>query len=61
MTSVTEKLDRIERLRYQGSVGQNENLDAVVRDGINMLNERRALVVQVDAIDPGDFLELVKV
>ncbi len=61
VTEVTDKLARIEKLGI--TVGEDAGMDLseLARRACQALEERRRLVRTVDEIDPGDFLELVKV
>ncbi len=58
---MAEKLDRIEK---QNVVFQNvsaEDLSQVVAEAIQLLEERRLLVINVDTVEPDDFIDLVSV
>lgn len=58
---VTDKLDRIEKLTMVFQNVRPDDLSQVVSEAIQLLEERRILVLNVDSIDPEDFIELATV
>ncbi|GEM_PF-3170509 len=61
LDEMAEKLDRIERLQVVFHSVSPDDLSQVVNEAIQLLEERRILVLNVDAIDPDDFIDLVTV
>ncbi len=58
---MADKLDRIEKLTVVFQNVSPEDLSQVVNEAIQMLEERRILVLNVDKVDPDDFIDLVSV
>ncbi len=56
-----EQLDRIEKLSVVFHNVSPEDLSQVVSESIQVLEERRILVLSVDKIDPDEFIDLVSV
>lgn len=58
---LTDNLERIEKLSvaFQGFTAGD--LSQVVSEALQVLDERRALVLEVDQIDPDDFVDMVTV
>lgn len=61
LNEMADKLDRIEKLTMVFHNVSPEDLSQVVGEAIQLLEERRILVLNVDQIDPGDFIDLVTV
>lgn len=61
LNEMTEKLDKIESLSVSFQAVSAEDLSQVVSETMQMLEDRRLLVLNVDAIDPDDFIDLVTV
>ncbi len=61
ISEMTEKLDRIEKLTMVFHNVSPEDLSQVVAEAIQLLEERRLLVLNLDTIDPDDFIDLVSV
>lgn len=59
LNEMADKLDRIERLAVVFQSVNPEDLSQVVAEAIQLLEERRILVLDVDRIDPDDFIDLV--
>ena len=59
MDELTDNLERIEKLSvaFQGFTAGD--LSQVVSESLQVLDERRALVLEVDQIDPDDFVDMV--
>jgi hypothetical protein len=58
---MTDKLERIEKLTVTFHNVSPEDLSQVVSEAIQLLEERRLIVLNVDTIDPDDFIDLVSV
>lgn len=58
---MTEKMEKIEKLSVVFHNVSPEDLSQAVSEAIQVLEERRILVLRVDNIDPGDFIDLVTV
>ncbi len=56
---MTAKLERIEKLGVVFHAVSPEDLSQVVSEAIQILEERRLLVLNVDTIDPEDFIDLI--
>lgn len=61
LNEMSEKLDRIEKLTVTFQNVSPDDLSQVVAEAIQLLEERRILVLNVDTIDPEDFIDLVTV
>lgn len=61
LNEMSDKLDRIEKLTMVFHNVSPEDLSQVVAEAIQLLEERRILVLNVDQIDPDDFVDLVTV
>ncbi len=61
LNEMTDKLERIEKLSVVFQAVSPEDLSQVVSEAIQLLEERRLLVLNVDTIDPEDFIDLVTV
>ncbi len=61
LDEMADKLDRIERLQVVFHSVSPDDLSQVVSEAIQLLEERRILVLNVDTIDPEDFIDLVTV
>lgn len=61
INEMADKLDRIEKLTVVFHNVSPEDLSQVVSEAIQLLEERRLLVLNVDTIDPDDFIDLVSV
>ncbi len=60
-SEMSEKLDRIEKLTVVFHNVSPEDLSQVVSEAIQLLEERRLIVIDIDTIDPDDFIDLVSV
>lgn len=58
---MADKLDRIEKLTVVFHNVSPEDLSQVVSESIQLLEERRILVLNVDTIEPDDFIDMVSV
>ncbi len=58
---MAEKLDRIEKLTVVFQNFSPSELSSVVSEALQVLEERRILVLQVDKIEPENFIDLVTV
>lgn len=61
INEMADKLDRIEKLTVVFHNVSPEDLSQVVSEATQLLEERRLLVLNVDTIDPDDFIDLVSV
>lgn len=61
LNEMSEKLDRIEKLTVVFQNVSPDDLSQVVSEAIQILEDRRILVLSVDKIDPDDFIDLVTV
>lgn len=61
INEMAERLDRIEKLNVVFQNVSIEDLSSVVSEATQLLEERRLLVLSVDAVDPDDFIDLVTV
>lgn len=61
LDEMAERLDRIEKLSVVFQNVTPEDLSPVVSEAIQLLEERRGLVLSVDTIEPDDFIDLVTV
>lgn len=61
ISEMSEKLDRIEKLTVVFHNVSPEDLSQVVSEAIQLLEERRLIVIDIDTIDPDDFIDLVSV
>lgn len=61
LNEMTERLDRIEKLTVVFHNVSPEDLSQVVSESIQLLEERRILVLSVDKVDPDEFIDLVSV
>ena len=61
LDEMADKLDRIEKLTVVFHNVSPEDLSQVVSEATQLLEERRLLVLNVDTIDPDDFIDLVSV
>lgn len=61
LNEMADKLDRIEKLAVVFHNVSPDDLSQVVAESIQLLEERRILVLNVDTIDPDDFIDLVTV
>lgn len=61
INEMAERLDRIEKLNVVFQNVSPEDLSSVVSEATQLLEERRLLVLSVDAVDPDDFIDLVTV
>lgn len=61
LDEMTEKLDRVEKLQVVFHNVSPEDLSQVVTEAIQLLEERRILVLNLDNIDPDAFIDLVSV
>ncbi len=61
LQEMSARLEKIEKLNVMFHNVSVEDLSQVVSEAIQMLEERRILVLMVDKIDPEDFLDLVTV
>ncbi len=58
---MSEKLDRIEKQAITFQNVSPEDLSQIVAEAIQLLEERRLLVINVDTVEPDDFIDLVSV
>ncbi|MDR1744281.1 MAG: hypothetical protein LBS30_00845 [Planctomycetota bacterium] len=58
---MADKLDRIEKQNVVFQSISPEDLSQVVGEAIQLLEERRLLVINVDTVEPDDFIDLVSV
>lgn len=61
LNEMADKLDRIEKLAVVFHNVSADDLSQVVSEAIQLLEERRLLVLNVDTVDPDDFIDLVTV
>ncbi len=61
LNEMADKLDRIEKLVVVFHNVSPDDLSQVVGEAIQLLEERRLLVLNVDQIDPDDFIDLVTI
>lgn len=61
LNEMADKLDRIEKLTVTFHSVSPDDLSQVVSEAIQLLEERRILVLNVDNVDPDDFIDLVTV
>ncbi|MDR2391997.1 MAG: hypothetical protein LBE84_10020 [Planctomycetota bacterium] len=61
LETMSETLDRIEKLNVVFQNVSPEDLSQLVSEAIQLLEERRLLVTAVDTINPDDFIDLVTV
>lgn len=61
LNEMAERLDRIEKLTVVFHNVSPEDLSQVVSESIQLLEERRILVLNVDKVDPEEFIDLVSV
>ena len=61
LNEMADKLDRIEKLAVTFHNVSPDDLSQVVSEAIQILEERRILVLNVDTVDPQDFIDLVTV
>lgn len=61
ISKVTDKLNQIEKLSVFVNDGEGASLNEVVERALAILETRRQLVLQVDRVEPAEFLELVNV
>ncbi len=61
LREMAERLEKIEKLNVVFHNVSATDLSQVVGEAIQMLEERRILVLAVDKVDPEDFLDLVSV
>lgn len=61
INEMTDKLDRIEKQTITFHNVSPEDLSQVVGEAIQLLEERRLLVINVDTVEPDDFIDLVSV
>lgn len=61
LNEMADKLDRIEKLTVVFHNVSPEDMSQVVGEAIQLLEERRLLVLNVDMVDPDDFIDLVSV
>ncbi len=61
LDEMSDKLERIEKLSVVFHSVSPDDLSQVVSEAIQLLEERRILVLNVDTIDPNDFIDLVTV
>ncbi len=61
INEMAERLDRVEKLNVVFQNVSPEDLSSVVSEATQLLEERRLLVLSVDAVDPDDFIDLVTV
>lgn len=61
LNDMADKLDRIEKLSVTFQNVSPDDLSQVVSEAIQLLEERRILVISVDNVDPDDFIDLVTV
>lgn len=61
LNEMVEKLDRVEKLAVTFHNVSPDDLSQVVSEAIQLLEERRILVLNLDTIDPEDFIDLVTV
>ena len=61
LNEMADKLDRIEKLNVTFHNVSPDDLSQVVSEAIQLLEERRLLVLNVDTVDPENFIDLVTV
>lgn len=61
VNEMEEKLERVEKLAVVFHSVSPDDLSSVVSEAIQLLEERRILVLSLDTIDPDDFIDLVTV
>ncbi|MCD8350682.1 MAG: hypothetical protein LUC93_08750 [Planctomycetaceae bacterium] len=61
LDEMAERLDRIEKLQVVFHNVSPEDLSQVVSESIQLLEERRILVLSVDNTDPEEFIDLVSI
>lgn len=61
LNEMAEKLERIEKLTVVFHNVSPEDLSQIVAEAIQLLEERRILVLNVDTIEPDDFIDMVTV
>ena len=61
LEEMSDKLERIDKLAVMFQNFSPSDLSQVVNEAIQVLEERRILVLQVDRVDPGDFIDMVSV
>lgn len=61
LDEMADKLDRIEKLAVVFHNVSPEDLSQVVSEAIQLLEERRLLVLSLDTVDPDEFIDLVSI
>ena len=61
LNEMADKLDRIEKLTVVFHNVSPDDLSQIVGEAIQVLEERRLLVLNVDQVDPDDFIDLVTI
>ncbi|MCL2001602.1 MAG: hypothetical protein FWG74_09220 [Planctomycetes bacterium] len=61
LDEMADKLNRIDKLSVVFQAVSPEDLSQVVSEAIQLLDERRLLVLNLDTVDPEDFIDLVTI